>query len=63
MLLSAAACRWNAGRLPCPRYAATAWRRSVSIIDEPYFEACIAHWSGMVEALASAKARGLIPAT
>jgi hypothetical protein len=44
MLLSAAVCRWNVGQLRSPPYAATAWRRSVSIIDEPelgaIFRAC-----------------------
>src|SRR5436305_6021124 len=48
MLLSAAACRRNVGQLPSPPYAATAWRRSVSISHEPdwkpYCEACSAHW-------------------
>jgi hypothetical protein len=34
MLLSNAACRLNVGQLPSPPYAATASRRSVSIIDK-----------------------------
>src|SRR4051794_32570848 len=34
LLLSATACRRNVGQLSSPPYAATAWRRSVSIIDK-----------------------------